>query len=87
MNYDSGPNTDAFVQVYFGDIGVDSSIIREYFAGKGAVCPDNVCLHWQWPILPYQDADLRSPARCWVCIIPTIIQVQLVPLWIFNRRE
>ena len=26
-------------------------------------------------------------ARCWVCIIPTIIQVQLVPLWIFNRRE
>ena len=26
-------------------------------------------------------------ARCWVCIIPAIIQVQLVPLWIFNRRE
>ena len=39
------------------------------------------------PTLLHQDANLRPPARCWVCIIPTIIQVQLVPLWIFNRRE
>lgn len=28
--------------VYFGDIGQDSSIIREYFARHGAVCPTNV---------------------------------------------
>ena len=30
------------MQVYFGDIGADSSVIREYFARHGAVCPDNV---------------------------------------------
>ena len=30
------------MQVYFGDIGADSSVIREYFASHGAVCPDNV---------------------------------------------
>ena len=30
------------MQVYFGDIGADSSVIREYFARGGAVCPDNV---------------------------------------------
>ena len=30
------------MQVYFGDIGADSSVIREYFARNGAVCPDNV---------------------------------------------
>ena len=29
-------------QVYFGDIGSDSSVIREYLARHGAVCPDNV---------------------------------------------
>ena len=29
-------------KVYFGDIGTDSSVIREYFARNGAVCPDNV---------------------------------------------
>lgn len=28
--------------VYFGDIGEDSSVIREYFARHGAVCPSNV---------------------------------------------
>ncbi|KAF5312934.1 hypothetical protein D9619_002752 [Psilocybe cf. subviscida] len=28
--------------VYFGDIGQDSSIIREYFARHGAICPTNV---------------------------------------------
>lgn len=28
--------------VYFGDIGEDSGIIREYFARHGAVCPPNV---------------------------------------------
>ncbi|KAL1762505.1 ABC-2 type transporter-domain-containing protein [Schizophyllum commune] len=28
--------------VYFGDIGKDSHIIREYFARHGAVCPPNV---------------------------------------------
>ncbi|KAJ3718556.1 ABC-2 type transporter-domain-containing protein [Lentinula raphanica] len=28
--------------VYFGDIGADSHIIREYFARHGAVCPSNV---------------------------------------------
>jgi len=28
--------------VYFGDIGQDSHIIREYFAGNGAPCPPNV---------------------------------------------
>ena len=28
--------------MYFGDIGADSSVIREYFARHGAVCPDNV---------------------------------------------
>ncbi|PPQ79878.1 hypothetical protein CVT25_002934 [Psilocybe cyanescens] len=28
--------------VYFGDIGQDSSIIRDYFARNGAVCPSNV---------------------------------------------
>ena len=31
-----------FVQVYFGDVGADSSVVREYFARRGAVCPDNV---------------------------------------------
>lgn len=31
-----------FEQVYFGDIGADSSVIREYFARQGAVCPDDV---------------------------------------------
>ena len=30
------------MQVYFGDIGADSSVIRDYFARNGAVCPDNV---------------------------------------------
>ena len=29
-------------QVYFGDIGADSSVVREYFARHGAACPDNV---------------------------------------------
>ena len=28
--------------VYFGDIGKDSSILREYFARYGAECPQNV---------------------------------------------
>lgn len=28
--------------VYFGDIGQDSNIIRDYFAQNGAVCPPNV---------------------------------------------
>ena len=28
--------------VYFGDIGQDSSLIREYFARYGATCPSNV---------------------------------------------
>jgi ATP-binding cassette, subfamily G (WHITE), member 2, SNQ2 len=28
--------------VYFGDIGSDSHLIREYFARHGAVCPPNV---------------------------------------------
>jgi ATP-binding cassette subfamily G (WHITE) protein 2 (SNQ2) len=28
--------------VYFGDIGEDSSIIRDYFARNGAVCPTDV---------------------------------------------
>ena len=28
--------------MYFGDIGKDSHIIREYFARHGAVCPPNV---------------------------------------------
>ena len=28
--------------VYFGDIGQDSSILRDYFARHGAVCPSNV---------------------------------------------
>ncbi|OSX66986.1 hypothetical protein POSPLADRAFT_1072131 [Postia placenta MAD-698-R-SB12] len=28
--------------VYFGDIGPDSSILRDYFARHGAVCPSNV---------------------------------------------
>ncbi|KAJ3509385.1 hypothetical protein NLJ89_g5251 [Agrocybe chaxingu] len=28
--------------VYFGDIGQDSSVIRDYFARHGAVCPPNV---------------------------------------------
>lgn len=28
--------------VYFGDIGQDSQIIRDYFARHGALCPENV---------------------------------------------
>lgn len=28
--------------VYFGDIGEDSRILRDYFARNGAVCPSNV---------------------------------------------
>ncbi len=28
--------------VYFGDIGADSHVLREYFARHGAVCPGNV---------------------------------------------
>ena len=28
--------------VYFGDIGSDSHLIRQYFARHGAVCPPNV---------------------------------------------
>ncbi|TFY58327.1 hypothetical protein EVG20_g8195 [Dentipellis fragilis] len=28
--------------IYFGDIGEDSSVMREYFARNGAVCPGNV---------------------------------------------
>lgn len=28
--------------VYFGDIGSDSRVIREYFARQGAMCPPNV---------------------------------------------
>lgn len=28
--------------VYFGDIGQDSAIIRQYFTRQGAVCPPNV---------------------------------------------
>ncbi|KAJ7135007.1 ABC-2 type transporter-domain-containing protein [Mycena crocata] len=28
--------------VYFGDIGKDSQVIRDYFAANGAVCPPNV---------------------------------------------
>lgn len=28
--------------VYFGPIGEDSKVIREYFAGHGAICPPNV---------------------------------------------
>lgn len=28
--------------VYFGDIGKDSKVVREYFARNGAVCPPNV---------------------------------------------
>jgi ATP-binding cassette, subfamily G (WHITE), member 2, SNQ2 len=28
--------------VYFGDIGPDSSVLREYFARHGAVCPPNI---------------------------------------------
>ncbi|KAJ6623061.1 ABC-2 type transporter-domain-containing protein [Mycena sp. CBHHK59/15] len=28
--------------VYFGDIGKDSQVIRDYFASNGAVCPPNV---------------------------------------------
>ena len=28
--------------VYFGDVGVDSNILRDYFARHGAVCPENV---------------------------------------------
>ena len=28
--------------VYFGDIGADSQILRDYFARYGAVCPENV---------------------------------------------
>ena len=31
-----------FEQVYFGDIGADSSVIRDYFARYGAICPDDV---------------------------------------------
>jgi hypothetical protein len=27
--------------VYFGDIGEDASVIRDYFASHGAVCPDD----------------------------------------------
>ena len=30
------------MQVYFGDIGAESSVVREYFARHGAVCQDNV---------------------------------------------
>ena len=30
------------MQVYFGDIGADSSVIHDYFARNSAVCPDNV---------------------------------------------
>jgi len=33
-----------------------------------------------------RDLQYRLFSICWVCIIPAIIQVQLVPLWIFNRR-
>ena len=196
------------IQVYFGDIGTDSSVIREYFASHGAVCPDNanpaeymleaigagltpqvgyqdwaelwcespefqdtldeieriktepikgdqdyfleihhsvlvpaegrdeegfrwvvgvpeLCvyegLHSRRDLVdsvpfvpatgsqyegsavqallyvsgqvnpsdpPVSNTDLSSlPDRCWVCFVPAIIQVQLVPLWIFNRRE
>ena len=28
--------------VYFGDIGADSKLIREYFSRYGATCPPNV---------------------------------------------
>lgn len=28
--------------VYFGDIGADASVLREYFARHGAVCPANI---------------------------------------------
>jgi hypothetical protein len=28
--------------VYFGDIGKDSNVIRNYFAKNGAACPPNV---------------------------------------------
>lgn len=28
--------------VYFGDIGPDSSVVRSYFAQRGAICPPNV---------------------------------------------
>lgn len=40
----SGPNPHVpiFEQVYFGDIGADSSVIRDYFGRHGAVCPDDV---------------------------------------------
>ena len=30
------------MQVYFGDIGTESSVVRGYFARHGAVCPDDV---------------------------------------------
>ena len=38
----SGTHVLILNQVYFGDIGADSSVIREYFASHGAVCPDDV---------------------------------------------
>lgn len=174
--------------VYFGDIGTDSSIIRDYFARNGAVCPEDVnpaeymleavgagltprigdrdwaelwrespefqetldeiervkidtsrqekgesnesCSKfaapfwyqlgvvtkrsfvglWRSPNYVYtrvfihavislilslswlqlgngvRDLQSRLFVVCWVCILPAIIQVQLVPLWIFNRR-
>lgn len=33
--------TRSFHQVYFGDIGKDSNVIRSYFAKNGAHCPEN----------------------------------------------
>ena len=32
------------------------------------------------PSLPHQDANLRPPARCWVCTIPTITKSNSSPL-------
>jgi len=47
----------------------------------------SVCVGGDSHLFPFKILTFLLPHSSRVCAIPSVIQVQLVPLWIFNRRE
>jgi len=75
-----GDLVDPFLQAFVSAIGSE----YEGFVVQARI-DVNVCVGGGF--FPFRTLTFLLPRSSWVCAILSIIQVQLVPLWIFNRRK